>query len=317
MRGIDAPFSRNAAVIVAISLLGAAPLWGESLPALVEPERDDVLTVLSYNVHGLASLVAKDDPRDRSPTIGWLAHEYDVVLFQEDFEYHDELAQQILPEANCYVGNGSWSRPGLVLTNILVFPFTILIPNFSPPYGAGISAFVDEDHDATAEALRVPYRGCHGWFGNGADCWSAKGFQRVTARTANGAEVDIYNTHAEAGPSPADAAVRRRQLDQLAETIEQESADRALIVAGDFNVEFIRPLDRSLMLEFRDRLGLQDSGAAPELPVWRQRDFILYRSGRGARLEVEAAGEALEFTGQRRALSDHAALYARFRMTPQ
>jgi hypothetical protein len=58
MRGIDAPLLRNAAVLVAISLLAAAPLRGESPPALMEPERDDLLTVLTYNVHGLASLVA-------------------------------------------------------------------------------------------------------------------------------------------------------------------------------------------------------------------------------------------------------------------
>ena len=39
------------------------------------------ISVLAYNIHGLFPWIAKDDPRDRMPTIGWLAHKYDVVGF--------------------------------------------------------------------------------------------------------------------------------------------------------------------------------------------------------------------------------------------
>ena len=51
------------------------------------------------------------------------------------------------------------------------------------------------------------------------------------------------------------------------------------------------------------------------LPFWRERNFILYRDGDMAALTVEGAGEAMEMVNDdRRALSDHAALFARFRV---
>jgi endonuclease/exonuclease/phosphatase family metal-dependent hydrolase len=135
----------------------------------------------------------------------------------------------------------------------------------------------------------------------------------VRLRLATGAEIDVYNTHLEAGPTERSVATRRSQLDELARGVERLSADRAVIAAGDFNVAFIRPGDREMLLAFRERLGLADSGAAPEIPFWRERDFVLYRSGGDVRLAVESAGEATEFVGRRRALSDHAALRVRFR----
>ena len=107
---------------------------------------------------------------------------------------------------------------------------------------------------------------------------------------------------------------RRRQLRMLASAIETQSAQRPIIVGGDFNLAYDRPGDGEVMVEFRERLNLRDSGAGPELPVWRNRDYILYRSGVQAQLSVEQAGEALEFVNGRQALSDHPAVYARFRV---
>jgi len=69
-------------------------------------------------------------------------------------------------------------------------------------------------------------------------------------------------------------------------------------------------------MAFRGRLNLEDSGAGPEFPYWRERNFILYRDGASAKLTVEEAGEAKEFVQERRALSDHAGLFARFRVVP-
>jgi hypothetical protein len=100
---------------------------------------------------------------------------------------------------------------------------------------------------------------------------------------------------------------------ELAEGIERLSPGRAVIAAGDFNVAFIRPEDRDMMMSFRARVRLDDTGAAPELPFWRERGFVLYRSGEATRLSVEASGEAKEFVSNSRALSDHAALWARVR----
>lgn len=247
------------------------------------------------------------------PTIGWLASRYDVALYQEDFEYHGILREQ-MPESRGERGNGIGFEPRLWAGKLVLLPFVLLVPHFSPPYGSGVSTFVSERLAVPDSAEHSPYTLCNGWWDENGDCWARKGWLRVRVRTPSGALVDVYNTHVEAGPSEASVATRRSQLDELAGAIERLSADAAVIAGGDFNVSFIRPGDRDMMAAFRERLGLADSGAGPELPFWRERDFILYRDGGGARLEVESAGEATEFVSHGRALSDHPALLARFRV---
>ena len=60
---------------------------------------------------------------------------------------------------------------------------------------------------------------------------------------------------------------------------------------------------------------VQSNRASAELSYWRERDYILHRDGTATALRVEQVGEALEFVDRDRALSDHPALYARFRIT--
>jgi len=275
-----------------------------------EPEH--TLSLLSYNVHGLFALAAKDRPRDRMPTIGWLANKYDVVLYQEDFEYHHILAEQMENSVG-YRGNGMGWDPRRVAAKAFLSPVAVFLPHFSPPYGDGVSTFADEAF-APTDVAREPYAECNGWFGQNGDCWARKGFLCVRLHTPGGGAIDVYNTHLEAGPSERSVAARSSQLEELAEAVERISAGRAVIVAGDFNIAMIRTGDRPVKLRFRERLGLEDSGAGAELPFWRERDFVLFRSGAGTKLSVEESGEAVEFVSRGRALSDHPALYARFRV---
>lgn len=281
------------------------------------PGAGDEVSVLSYNVHGLFRLAAKDDPRDRMPAIGWLSRRYHVVLYQEDFEYTDLLSQQ-LSEHETFVGNAVGGDVRRILAKLVVMPITMWIPRFSPPYGAGISTSIHES-STVLESRKDHYHDCHGWFGANGDCWAAKGYLAVRFRTPGGAEIDVYNTHLEAGHTEASGRARRNQLDELARAVEAFSGPRAIIVSGDYNVSWVRPQDREMVSQFRERLGLADSGAGPETPFWRERDFILYRASAETSLSVTAAGEATEFVSEGLALSDHAALYAKFRarrMTP-
>ena len=301
-----------AATVVAIAWTATAQSVEPAAPEPVEGiAAGTTFTLLNYNVHGLFRMAAKDDPRDRMPTIGWLANQYQVILFQEDFEYHHILAEQ-LEDSVGYRGNGMGWDPRRVAVKAFLSPVAIFLPHFSPPYGDGVSTFAEKPFELS-DVVREPYAECNGWFGENGDCWARKGFLRVRLRVPGGGEIDVYNTHLEAGPSERSVAVRSGQLDELAEAIERLSAERAVIVSGDFNVSFIRPGDRDMKLAFRERLGLTDSGAGPELPFWRERDFIVYRSGPRTRLSVEDAGEATEFVARHRALSDHAALFVRFR----
>jgi len=298
------------AALIAISF-GAWAAEPEIETAISEAGTE--FTVLSYNIHGLFPLAAKDDPRDRMPTIAWLANRYEIVMFQEDFEYHHVLRSQ-MPGTIGVRGNGMGWDPRRVLAKLIISPVSIFLPHFSPPYGAGISIFVRESLALTDDVDREAFGFCHGWFGANGDCWARKGYQRVGIRTPEGLEVDLYNTHLEAGPTEHSVEIRGRQLDALARAIEARPKTRAVIVAGDFNSAFNRVGDREKIVEFRRRLELQDSGAGPELPYWRERDYILHRDGTDAALRVEQAGEAQEFVQRDRALSDHPALYARFRI---
>jgi endonuclease/exonuclease/phosphatase family metal-dependent hydrolase len=301
---------------IAIStILAVSASWAGADEYEPEPESQlgTEISVLSYNVHGLFPLVAKDNPRDRMPTIGWLANRYDAVLYQEDFEYHYVLRNQ-MPGAMGFRGNGMGWDPRRVLAKVLISPVSIFLPHFSPPYGAGLSLFVREEFSMPGDFDREPYGICRGWFGSDGDCWALKGYQRVGIRTPEGAEIDLYNTHLEAGGNERSLEIREKQMEVLARAIEARPTTRAVIVGGDFNSAFNRSGDREKIVAFRRRLGLDDSGAGAELPYWRERDYILHRDGDATFLRVIEAGEALEFVERDRALSDHPAIYARFQV---
>lgn len=268
-------------------------------------------SLLSYNVHGISWLFAKDNPQDRTITVGWLADRYDVVLLQEDFEYHDEIGKQMRGVA-AVRGNGMRADPRLVLTKMLLLPFQVFIPDFSFPYGSGLSAFVGKQTAKVIETRRHRFKKCSGWFDRSADCWATKGVLLVRLRFENGAEVDVYNTHLDAGQMPRAMKVREGQLAELIGMVGRESAGRAVIVAGDFNTALDRMENVEAMRVFKQGTGLKDAGAGPDLPQWLRRDFIFLRDGDTVSLERTASGEALEFVNRNRALSDHPAAYARF-----
>jgi hypothetical protein len=253
-------------------------------------------------------MVAKDDPRDRMPAIGRLSSEYDVVLYQEDFEYHDLLRLELRNHTSFH-GNGIGSDVRRILMKALLAPFAFVLPRFSAPYGAGVSVLVRSDWALPDQVDREAYGSCRGWFRSRGDCWANKGWLRVGVRPDPGVQVDLYTTHLDAGTGKRSARIRARQVAILAQAIERLSPERAVIVAGDLNLLRARSRDEAVMREFRQRLG-----QASELAVWHQHDCILYRNGPHTTLEVESAGEATEFAREQRALSDHAALRARFRV---
>jgi len=305
---------RNLRVSALVVACGAVLLLVALLAPVGAARAESAISVLSYNVHGLSPLIARDNPRGRAEAIGSLATAYDVVLFQEDFEFHGVIRRRLEGSVGT-AGNGVVLDPPRLLAKILVAPVAVLLPRFSPPYGAGLSTFVKSELAVPDDFDREPFGVCDGWLGARFDCWASKGYLRVGIRTPEGLLIDVYSTHLDAGRGERAVKTRRRQLRSLATAIERESADRAVIVGGDFNLVYDRPGDGELMAEFRERLNLRDSGAGPELSRWRQHDYILYRSGAHVQLSVEQAGEALEFVNGRRALSDHPAVYGRFRVS--
>ena len=50
--------------------------------------------MLTYNVHGLASILVDDDPEARMPQISSRLNAYDVALLQESWTYGEALASR-------------------------------------------------------------------------------------------------------------------------------------------------------------------------------------------------------------------------------
>lgn len=252
------------------------------------------VSVLTYNIHGLPSWIAGDDPPARIPQILSIAKPYDVVLLQEDFAHHDVVVAAS-PFAHLVRGNAAW----------------IAAPLFQ---GAGLTIL--SRFAATASA-REAYGTCHGWVTAANDCFGHKGFVMARLAPPGGTSFDAWNTHLDAGDSDADRAARADQLERLAAAIEAKSAGRAVVVGGDFNLHWDEPRDRALLDGFAARLGLAIAAMTPA-GGWDSRlDYLLVRAAADRCLATLEAGkdESLLDTGGR-PLSDHPAIFARLRLGP-
>jgi hypothetical protein len=160
-----------------------------------------------------------------------------------------------------------------------------------------------------SEEVRVPWTGCFGSFdvsdGGAADCLAAKGFTRVTIALHAGDDpanpdpdddtylVDVYTLHAEAGSTLQDQQLQEADFAQLADYINQNSADRPVIVGGDTNLhthsghpDGFGDADTTVWEGFLGRTGLTDACAAVRCRETDAIDKVAYRSGGGIHLEA-------------------------------
>ncbi|MEE8558594.1 MAG: endonuclease/exonuclease/phosphatase family protein [Myxococcota bacterium] len=275
-------------------------LWVST--ALAEGSTSE-LRVLTYNTHGLPSWLVSDDPKTRLPIISGLINAYDLVLIQENFAYPELLAS-------------SAEHPVIELGNPPRTAWMRRLPMFS---GSGLTTLSSVPLTNGASVTREPLGVCSGWLSKANDCWASKGFLRLRVQLPNGGRIDVYNLHLDAGRSDDDRNVRRIQLERLGARVAELSDGQALIVAGDFNLNGSDSADALLLRGFRTELGLRDSGARnPEGGTFpNQLDYLLYRDGDRTTLEVLEAGPASEFKRDEVPLSDHPALFARFRVSPR
>lgn len=261
---------------------------------LAAPAAADEFTVLSYNTRGLSAWVTGDDPATRLAIIGEKSNAYDVALLQEDFAHHSSL---LLGARQPIVERGNPSR------------FARWCPICG---GSGLTILSRWKRESVLDLVSRGYGHCAGWIGGASDCLATKGFQRIRLRLPGGAELDFVNTHLDAGQSRADREVRRKQLDLLRGSVDAEVGEAALVLAGDLNLDAADPEDVALRDAFTRSLELTDSGARGG-DRWTRLDYILYRSGEGLELEVVETGEDASFVHEDAPLSDHPAIFARFR----
>ena len=251
------------------------------------------ISVLTYNTHGLPAWIAGDDPAARYPKILAKAEAYDVVLLQEDFA-HQPVVDAHARHQRIVRGNG---------------------PRRAWPLHHGSGLTLLTHFEAAAQAVSATYGICHGWLGAANDCFAEKGFLAKRLALPNGAELDVWNTHLDAGDADGDHAARVAQLERLAREIGAKSAGRPLVVGGDFNLRWDDPRDRALLDGWLESLGLALAAVAPA-GTWASRiDYLFYRGAPGTDLEVLGGGKTCEFIGPRgEPLSDHPAVFARFRV---
>jgi Endonuclease/Exonuclease/phosphatase family len=272
-------------------------------------------SVLTYNVAGLPQEISTVNPQVHIPLISPLLNDYDVVLTQEDFDwwtgvagtldfvhYHERLRAQATHEYR------TERHPG---------PEAVGIDPASRPLFVGDGLGVLSRIPFTGNT-RVPWPECFGGLdtsdGGAGDCLAMKGFAMVTMTLADGADVDVYTLHAEAGGTAEDQRLQAENFGQLARFIDEHSAGRAVIVGGDTNLhtdpdhpDASGTADTEIWEGFLDRTGLTDACAATDCPDTGEIDKIAYRNGGGVRLTATSHAMPRErFTApDGEPLSDH------------
>src|SRR5690606_39309273 len=91
------------------------------------------------------------------------------------------------------------------------------------------------------------------------DCLATKVFSMARHTMDGNIEIDIYNLHNEAGSCERDVEIRDKAADDLIAAIATQSAGRAVIVAGDFNLHEGRPIDLEVYTRIADGAGLRNA----------------------------------------------------------
>jgi endonuclease/exonuclease/phosphatase family metal-dependent hydrolase len=201
-------------------------------------------TVLTYNIAGLPELISSGDPAVNTPKISVLVNDYDIVQVQEDFNYHAALY------ANDYHPYRTATSGGV-------------------PFGDGLNTL--SNFPFSEDLIRVKWNDCSNTDGN---CLTPKGFTWNRVRLEEGVYLDIYNCHTGAGDVEAAYDARRKNIIQLVNYINTNSAGNAVLLTGDWNCRYTRTEDNI-------RLVTTNAGATD---VWIQliKNGIAPTQGSGA-----------------------------------
>ncbi|MGF7140195.1 jacalin-like lectin [Roseimarinus sediminis] len=187
-------------------------------------------TVLTYNIAGLPELISSGNPAVNTPKISVLVNDYDIVQVQEDFNYHAALY------ADDYHPYRTATSGGV-------------------PFGDGLNTLSNFPFSDDIE--RIAWDDCSNTDGN---CLTPKGFTLNRIRLEEGVYLDVYNFHTGAGDVEAALDARRKNIIQIVNYINANSAGNAVLLTGDSNCRYTRLGDNI-------RLVASETGATD---VWLQ-----------------------------------------------
>lgn len=254
------------------------------------------LTVVTYNVHGLPSFVTGDDTPGRMRLISPLLGAFDLVGLQEDFMPD---AHALLMGAVRHAARGRFDRT--------------LTGRF---YGSGLTFLADRRVVLEATEHFEAYSGV---IDGANDGMASKGIHLARVELAPGVELDLWNTHMDAGGGKGDIEARAAQLVQIEAALRARSAGRAILFIGDTNLNEKRPADQAALARFLEATGLRCACVATREGCCARIDRILWRSGIGVELRPIEWGVAPGFTWEQgKPLSDHEPIRAviRWRRAP-
>lgn len=263
------------------------------------------LLALAYNVAGLPEGISGSNPEVNTPLIAPLLNAYDLVLLQETWKTPEDNPLAPLRVYHEILEAGSLHPFRSVAAPL---PFGSDPSRPSALVADGLNRFARFPFEAVT---RVPWADCHL---SAADCLALKGFSFARTSLAPGVAVDVYNLHMEAGGDPEDDLLRDAGVTQLSDFIQANSAGRAVIVGGDFNLHTDVEPDASQYARLLSETGLSDVCEALACPDPSRIDKFAFRSGDDVGLaplswrfetDVFVRGDGMP-------LSDHDALAVRF-----
>jgi endonuclease/exonuclease/phosphatase (EEP) superfamily protein YafD len=287
------------------------PVSGSQGAAVAPDTLSGTLRVLTYNVAGLPPGISKSQPLQNLPRIGARLDEWDLVLLQEHFFLHDLLSSETNlphrsePQRQSRVLSMDFLRSvGRQSVDDLLA--TIATDRISTDGLNRFSALAFEGFE------RYPWSSCSGLTSRANDCLASKGFTVARHALAPRAFLDVYNVHGDAGRHPEDERARRAQFRELADFISRYSAGRAVLVAGDTNLQAPVEADEETLTEFMAMTGTRIVARVLDEPDDVDRFF--FRSGDDIVFEVVNSRVVTEFRDEDGApLSDHEAISATFR----
>ncbi len=228
-----------------------------------EPTRTGVIELLTYNVAGLPQGMSSSNPETNIPLISPRLNDFDLVLVQEDFWYHEQLIAEVMLE----YASEPWSD----------------LPTMGD-IGDGLNRF---SRWPFGELTRIAWPGCNGALDCASNCLASKGFSLSTHVLDDGVEIDVYNLHMEAGGCPEDAVIREDSISELLTIFEERSRGRPVIVAGDFNLHEEEAVDEAQLRRFIDDGGFEDGCWLVDCGETNI-DRVFLRAGGGIELSVRS-----------------------------
>ena len=206
-------------------------------------------TAASYNVDGLPNIEVNliitkiqlnpDGPlEDGTNSISQklAADAWDIIAFQEDFNFHDNLISSM---KDIYTFGKHRSTVGAAQ-----------VLSTADTDGLGFATL--NSTSSFANQTFVEFTDKYGGLTSGANDCIKKGFRYYTVTLKGGAEIDVYVTHMNSGSESGHISARQSQFKQLAEYIVAHDNGRPVLILGDFNARYTRD---NIQTNFHNNLG--------------------------------------------------------------